>query len=187
MWSEVTGKISLQEDLTNEGGYVCCCIVLCLCYYLYLLQNTENCITLSISTHIFENHSIIFAVACQMTKNYSPLWTFPELDQVHCNEITMSHVQTQGLRKGEQGFIFSFARQCFINFNSKTNAHPVTSDFCLWTNGLRQNWCCNEFNEGHKFGKSSVAFLSLFLSYFSLLVLVSLIFLGFCFALLFAV
>jgi len=68
MWSEVTGKISLQEDLTNEGGYVCCCIVLCLCYYLYLLQNTENCITLSISTHIFENHSIIFAVACQMTK-----------------------------------------------------------------------------------------------------------------------
>ena len=169
MWSEVTGKISLQEDLTNEGGYVCCCIVLCLCYYLYLLQNTENCITLSISTHIFENHSIIFAVACQMTKNYSPLWTFPELDQVHCNEITMSHVQTQGLRKGEQDFIFAFARQCFINFNSKTNAHPVTSDFCLWTNGLRQNWCCNELNGGHKFGKSSVTFLSFFIYFFLLL------------------
>ena len=37
------------------------------------------------------------------------------------------------------------------------------------------------------FGKSSVAFLSLFLSYFSLLVLVSLIFLEICFNLLFAV
>ena len=77
MWSEVTGKISLQEDLTNEGGYVCCCIVLCLCYYLYLLQNTENCITLSISTHIFENHSIIFAVACQMTKKLFSALNFP--------------------------------------------------------------------------------------------------------------
>ena len=105
--------------------------------FIFVTENID-CVTPCISTHIFENHSIIFAVACQMTKNYSPLWTFPELDQVHCNEITMSHVQTQGLRKGEQDFIFAFARQGCINFNSKTNAHPVTSDFCLWTNGLRQ-------------------------------------------------
>ena len=57
-WSEVTKKISLQENLTNEGCYVCWCIVLCLCYYfkLYLYmcskENRELC-------HSFHSHSYI--------------------------------------------------------------------------------------------------------------------------------
>ena len=43
---------------------------------------------------------------------------------------------------------------------------PVTS-VCEQTGCA--NWCCNELNGGHKFGKSSVTFLSFFIYFFLLL------------------
>ena len=165
MYSEVTSKISLQEDLTNKRGYVVAASFFACATIFIFTEDRELC-------HSFHFHLYTLKPLNQFgtcLSNDKKLFSALNCSRTWSGTMQRNnylHIHNQGLWKEEQGFIFSCCKAMLYLFNSKTDAAiNFTEDTSLANHLLH-------------------FFLS---SYFSILVLVTLIFLEICSSLLFAI